>query len=554
MKYYPVLSDDEIRSICLGYPYKDLITGFKKCSKDFSSLLPGRRPQSVSEEIGRNLIANNPRSNLTAKMVEVLLSSWVPNIKALVKEQIADGKSADFAYIIAFSKLGGSSFVKVFFHFSDESFSEDRIAAICAGVEALSAEKERITGQNDSLSTSKQIEEIKRQLGRELKEKDKEIKRITAESKVLTKELTKERETTAALMEESNQIELLQKQVSEASSEIEKLKQELVDAGLRLKAAQDAFEESEGREHALKEEASSIRAELVGCRNTLAKVAQRQKSILDLLYIDTADELRPVDMEEFYEYLSYNLSDVGLDKSKSYYPLLVGFLGNSLFANKPIICNQAVGHSLARCISNTLCGSQNATIVPYKSEITSRDIGNALETDSRILVSDSFIGNYSELELLPILRSAKRKIIIVTAEYDKTIAYLMPEEVLINCTYINASNIPELLVPNGLSEDPSTIKEELVLPVYSTPNRKAQRLCREIMLELGFQPIVANALAEQMASEEQLDGFLAFSAIPYSINAYGISPYNVSDRLNKYAGYSGKCAHKDLLMEWFGNV
>ena len=93
MKYYPILSDDEIRSICLGYPYKDLITGFKKCSKDFSSLLPGRRPQSVSEEIGRNLIANNPRSNLTAKMVEVLLSSWVPNIAALVKEQIADGKN-----------------------------------------------------------------------------------------------------------------------------------------------------------------------------------------------------------------------------------------------------------------------------------------------------------------------------------------------------------------------------------------------------------------------------------------------------------------------------
>ena len=554
MKYYPILSDDDIRSVCLCYPYKDMVSGFKKCSKDFSSLLPGRRPQSISEEAGRNLIANNPHSNLTAKMIEALLSSWIPQLTALVEEQLAEGKSTDLAYIIAFSKLGGSSFVKVFFRFSDKGFSEDHLSAICAGVEALSAERQLITEQNDSASTAKQIEEIKRQLGKELKEKDKEIRRGSAENKALTKELTKEKETTASLLEDCKRTVFLQQQVSEASSEIEKLKQELFDAGLRLKMAQNAYEECEGREKALKEEASSIRAELSDCRNALSEMKQRQKAALDLLYNDTTDELRPIDMEEFYEYLSYNLSDIGLDKNKSYFPLILKFLGNTLFTNKPIICNQAVGHALARCISNTLCGSQNVTIVPYKAEITPKDIRSALETDSRILVFDSFIGNYSEMQLLPILRSAKRKIVLLTAEYDKTIAYLLPEEVLINCIYLNANNIPELLASNGLSEDPSTIKEEIAIPIYTAPNRKAQRLCREIMLELGFQPIVANALAEQMSSEEQLDGFLAFSAIPYSINAYGISPFNVSDRLNKYAGFSGKCAHKDLLMEWFGDV
>ena len=95
MRYYAQLSEDEIRAICLCYPYKELITGFKKCSKDFSALMPGHRPQSISEENGRNLIANNPRSNLTAKMVEVLLSSWMPKIDGFVKEQIADGKETD---------------------------------------------------------------------------------------------------------------------------------------------------------------------------------------------------------------------------------------------------------------------------------------------------------------------------------------------------------------------------------------------------------------------------------------------------------------------------
>ena len=55
-------------------------------------------------------------------------------------------------------------------------------------------------------------------------------------------------------------------------------------------------------------------------------------------------------------------------------------------------------------------------------------------------------------------------------------------------------------------------------------------------------------------NEEKLAEYLAFSIIPYSIEAYGVSPYNASDRLGKYAGFSGKCVYKDLLMEWFGDA
>lgn len=57
-----------------------------------------------------------------------------------------------------------------------------------------------------------------------------------------------------------------------------------------------------------------------------------------------------------------------------------------------------------------------------------------------------------------------------------------------------------------------------------------------------------------MSSEEKLAEFLAYSIIPYSVEAYGVSPYNASNRLEKYAGFSGKCVYKDLLMEWFGEV
>lgn len=554
MRYFPILTDDEIRSICGYYPYKDLINGFKKCSKDFSALLPGRRPQSVSEETGRNLIANNPHSNLTARMIEVLLSSWVPSVTESVKEQIAEGKDVDFAYINALSKFGDPSFVRIFLRFVDEAFSEERIAAICAGVAALSAEREQIKEQSDASATARQIADLKQQQKKELKVKDQEIKKYTSEIRDLKKDLSEEREKAKSLAEENKQIDCLQEQLFEAEAEIERLKQRLQDSDARLAAATESYRESKERENELNAAILTVKSDLEDCQGRLSQLEQAREAALELAYSDTSEELRPVDMDEFIEYLSYNLSSMGLDQSKAYFSLLLNFLGNTIFSNKPIICNQAIAHSLSRCISNSLYGTPNVKIIPFTKELTSGKIASILETDARILVFDSFIGNYSEMELFPLFRKAKRKIIFVTAEYDNTIAYLLPEEVLLGCTYINANNIPELLMEKGLDEDPSSIKEELALPIYEAPDKRAQRFCKEIMLELGFSTTVASSLSEQMSSEETLDGFLAFSVIPYSVEAYGVSPYNVSDRLNKYAGFSGKSVYKELLMEWYGDV
>ena len=554
MRYYTLLSDEDIRKVCFCYTHKELINGFKKCSKDFSAVLPGRRPQSMSEEAGRNLIANNPHSNLTAKMVEALLSYWVPRITASVKKQIEVGKDSDYAYIVSFSEFGFPSFVDVYFHVIKEDISEERIIAIRAGVEALSDMIEHTSANRESESATKKADAINRQQSQKLKEKDQEIKHKTSEIKALTKALAEARSRIESLLEENKRIALLEGKLSEAASEIDRLRSASVEDAKRLEEVRRANERFEEQLQASIDRIAAIQSELEASRNQLSEMEQSKKDALDLLYSETTHELRPVDMDEFIEYLSYNLSSVGVNKDEPYFPLLLHYLENVLFKNKPIICNQAVGHTLAKCLSNTLCGNPNATIIPYKEGISHEEIRAILETDSRILVFDSFIGNYSEMELFPLLRSAKRKIIFITSEYDKTIAYLLPEEVLLNCTYINTNNIPELFTANGLDEDPSTIKEELTIPVSEAPNRRAQRLCKEIMLELGFSSVVANVLAEQMSSEEKLDGFLAFSIIPYAIEAYGISPYNASDRLGKYAGPAGKCVQKELFGEWYGNV
>ena len=554
MKYYSMLTDEDIKTICYCYPYKDLITGFKKYSKDFSALWPGHRPQSVSEEAGKNLIANNPRSKLTANMVDVLLNSWVPFIKKTTKEQIDNGKDPDYAYIIAFSKIECPTFVRVFFHLSDKSYSEDHISAIGSGVEALCAVTKQIKEKNNKASATKESDALKEQYRMKLKEKDQELKKYVGDIKALSKDLEKEKETTATLREDNKRIELLQNELSASLSEIKRLRLELQDDVTRIKDAKDAYVESQEQKAELEQELTAIRAELTDCRNLLDRMEQQKQDTMKLVYGDSVEEFRPVDIEEFREYLSYNFESIGLDKSKSYFTLLLEYLCNTIFSNKPIICNQAFGRILARCLSNTLCGNSNSIIVPFTKGITASDIQALLETDARILVFDSFIGNYNEMELFPILRSAKRKIVIATAEYDKTITYLLPEEILLNCTYVNTNNIPKLFEQYELDEDPSNIKEKLIHPFYKEANRRAQRLCKEIMGELGFSSPVSNILAARMTSEEILDEYLAFSILPYSIEAYDASPYNASPRLNKYAGSIGKCKHKDLLMEWYGNV
>ena len=258
MRYYTQLSEDEIRAICLCYPYKELITGFKKCSRDFSALMPGHRPQSISEENGRNLIANNPRSNLTAKMVEVLLSSWVPKIDGFVKEQITDGKETDYAYIVAFSNLGFPSFARIYFHLSGECFGDERISAIESGAAALSAERERAKEQDVFVTASKKIEELRRQKDGELKEKEQEIKKKGSEIKSLSRALSEEREKTAALLEENKQIEMIQAQLAEATLESERLRRELQDSNTRLESAQEACRDREERVRVCCEEKAAL--------------------------------------------------------------------------------------------------------------------------------------------------------------------------------------------------------------------------------------------------------------------------------------------------------
>ena len=177
---------------------------------------------------------------------------------------------------------------------------------------------------------------------------------------------------------------------------------------------------------------------------------------------------------------------------------------------------------------------------------------NYLRLETRICVLDGFLGNYNEMELISILRSIKGRIIFITFNYERTMAYL-PQEILLYFNYVNVSRIKGFFSEAIIDEDASVIPEEWTSVAHKSVNGRAERLCNEIMKQLGFGADVTMLLSQRMISEEKLVQYLAFSILPYSSEALDCRPYEVSDRLQKYAGEQGKCKQKSLLLGWFGN-
>jgi len=49
-----------------------------------------------------------------------------------------------------------------------------------------------------------------------------------------------------------------------------------------------------------------------------------------------------------------------------------------------------------------------------------------------------------------------------------------------------------------------------------------------------------------------MNSVLMFSLLPYVAKVMCLNPYNCSKRLQKYAGESGKCPQKSIVLRWFG--
>ena len=108
-------------------------------------------------------------------------------------------------------------------------------------------------------------------------------------------------------------------------------------------------------------------------------------------------------MDEFQDYLGYNLENIGIETSTDYYSLLRNHLCEILFMGKPIIVSRNTGYTLIKCVSNTLISSASIATLVYSPNITVEVIEEFLVMKNRIVCLDNFIGNFDEGILATVL-------------------------------------------------------------------------------------------------------------------------------------------------------
>ncbi len=269
--------------------------------------------------------------------------------------------------------------------------------------------------------------------------------------------------------------------------------------------------------------------------------------------IDWKMPLRPEDMDDFDEYFCHNLENIGFDRNNDGSSDFVDYLEKSFFLGIPILIKRGLGINLANCLANTIYGVPVAAHLLYSEDAGVQKISEFLaNTPERVVCIDGFIGNCNEIELVPVLELYRNKIIILTYMYDQTLRFV-PHEILLSVHFISADVFCSILRIRDITEAPSEVKETST--AYKSNVRTDNRLWKilyEVAYECGLGKDIAYAMADMIEDENHLNEMLMFTLLPYVSKVLGKNPYNCSKRLQRYAGETGRCSKKNILMRWFG--
>lgn len=526
MNYLPQLTEEEVRYICSVIPTQDTITYFQNNPKEFSKIRPGFRANAISKINVSNLLFNYRSRGFISFFIEKHIDDWLSQIKEHLNSCIEDGDSKELALFHTLPFCFFADNIALYFRLINEEYSEEYIATLSAAVKAI-----------------KESNDKQEKLQEELKVKESDIRKLQTEYKLTKSNLenigTKLNERLAEIKALKNSISNLEKLrtiVQNDEEIIESLKARIQEQEGTIKKLR--AELSDTRDSSKKLEAQ-IRSELE--KQHAAKILKQQSALKPKC---------PSDIEEFKEYLGYNLENIGVPTDSEYYTLLKEHMAKILFQGIPVVVNRNVGITLMKCFANTLIGKSNVKMLTFKKDYSVEDVDNFLSSDGRIVCLDNFIGNYNETELLPLFGKHRDKVIFLTVAYDRTI-YYVSEEFLRYCQYLNLNRIASLSANVELTEDPSIVEEiEFELQGLFSDNRYSH-LLREMLGEFGFHQGLAEQKCAAIYGEQDLCRMLAFDVLPYCVDVLRIAPYNTSERFLKYAGDNGRCPYKNLFKGWF---
>lgn len=530
MMYLPQLSKEDVQFICSLIPHQNVTKYFSKYPKEFAKIRRGFRPNTLSKRQVESILINNYNHNFISNLIENHLQDWITKTQENIDSYIQQGDSKEVAIVRALSRSNFSNNVELYFRLINENCSEEYMGFIGSFIKLY-----------NEVDTIKDINE----------KTEKEIRKLESEFGRLAAEIN-------ASMDK--QIDSLDERLTNCLAEINEIKKKNIVfdkygnvIGENKKIIQSLISENK----MLHKKIETLSDELNAIKDDCIPMEQKYSIQIELDQIQVIENISelpipkvPSDIEEFKEYLSYNLEDIGLTRNSEYFRLLVAHLSDVMFQGLPIIISHKVGLNLIRCTANTLIGNQNANVLVYNHSLTSTHINQFVSTSDRIVVLANFLGNYNETELIPVFERHRDKIIFLTVAYNRTLNYLS-REFLEYCRYLNLDRINALTVTVDLTEDPSILEEQNKVFDNSTEWNRNHRILRQILSELGYSKSLVERYCSYVTDEEDLCRLLAFEILPYCTDVLQINPYNISNQLNKYAGHEGRCPIKDLLLRWF---
>ena len=514
MSDFSVITDEEYSRICAAIPHGVIVGYFKKNPKEFSKIRPGFRAVTIKKDDAVKLMVKCRQNGFISSFVERIVKGWLAEISDVIANYQKDGETKTLAYIRALSQSYFADNNSAYFKLADTEFSDDDISLIQGAIVLLKDYDTKLHEVEDRLNESLQkIDECKRA-----------NKATVAKSK---------------------------RQLEESASQIKKLKErveKLQKTESLYKNAQSELENSKTNIESLNRLNTSINKELSTLQSEIEKLtrekAELEVSVRKRLEDECKEELlskfftkplRPIDIDEFLEYLRYNLDNIGV-KNESDIPtkdFLSEYIADTAFCGKPIVCDKAMIKTLSGCIANALIGSSDVSRICYTEDISERTLREFLINSGRIVIIDNFLGNFNETILLSITDDYKNKIIFLTYSYNKTLRFIS-EELFAFSNFIGATKIPALFAGTNTDEDPSTFDEEEYEPEWIYYDNRYETILRNILKELNFCEKVVNTKTLNITDERKMCEILAFDIIPYCAEVRSINPLNHSRALQKY--------------------
>lgn len=456
--------------------------------------------------------------------IEKFIDFWIKSIQSNISQLLDKGNSKEAAWLQTFPYCYFADNIGLFFKLIGEELSEGTITLIAQSVNIIRDLDDNIEKLKES---AKKKEQEQVHLEKNLKNIQSNLDKAKEKStdyfnKVKSLKCTNEKleKLIEVIPIKDRKIEELERKVKEYKETVCQLKENLSETS------------KEQQKLAIKEDLEKKKASEFIKQTVFPKPKC------------------PKDMEEFRDYFSFNLENLGIETDHDYYSFLKDYICEILFTGKPILINRNTGFTFMKCVSNVLVSSPTVATLVFEPNISIETINDFLSSKNRIVCLDNFIGHFDETILFTICDRHKDKIIVLTVTYDRTLKYV-PEEFLMYCNYLNINRIDAFTQTKELTEDPSTIEEIEVSDFTIVPNTKWAMLLKDILEELGVYKVLSTYFMSHIADEDSLIRILAFNILPYCVDVLNISPYDISERLNKYAGDNGRCCCKRLFRRWF---